>query len=185
MLEGASLALDRRALLRNAILLVGGSIAGVPGELLGQTATPSRFFAPARFATLAEISEIMLPPTDTPGAKEAGVPEALDALMANWASATRKRQFRDLIAEIDGRAFIAGRTTLSGLPKAQRIELVRAYDAEKMAAGNQVYGKFKELVLTLFYLSEAGATKELRYELIPGKFEPWTEMAPDTRAWAV
>lgn len=185
MLEGASLALDRRALLRSAILLVGGSLAGVPAETIAQTAAPSRFFTAAQLATVAEVAEIMLPPTDTPGAKEAGVPEALDALMANWASATRKGQFRDLIAEIDGRAFIAGRTKLIGLPKAQRVELVRGYDAEKMAARNQVYGKFKELVLTLFYLSEPGATKELRYELIPGKFEPWTEMAPDTRAWAV
>ena len=43
----------------------------------------------------------------------------------------------------------------------------------------------KELVLTLYYLSEMGATKELRYELIPGKWEPWTEISPDAPAWAV
>jgi gluconate 2-dehydrogenase gamma chain len=186
MVPEASFALDRRALLRGAILLVGGSIAGVPDELLAQVpAAPVRFFTPAQFATLAETADIILPRTDTPGAKDAGVPEALDALMTNWASKARKREFKSLIDEIGARAAAAGSPTLAGLPPAKRVDLVRGFDAEKMKAGDKVYGKFKELVLNLYYLSEPGATKELRYELIPGKFEPWTEMAPDTRAWAV
>ena len=179
-------AVDRRALLRAAILLVGGSLAGVPAELLAQDATKrTGFFTPAQFATLAETADAIIPRTDTPGAKDAGVPAAFDALMTNWASDERKRQMRELIDDIDGRAFVAGKTNLAGLPAATRLELIRAYDAEKMGAGDAVYGKFKELILTLYYLSEEGATKELRYELIPGKFEPWTEMSPDTRAWAV
>lgn len=178
-------AFDRRALLRGAILLVGGSLAGLPEELLAQAPAAERFFTAAQFATLAETADTIIPRTDTPGAKDAGVPEALDALMTNWASDERKRQFRELIDDIDRRAFAAGGKSLTGLPPAQRLELIRAYDFEKMGASDPVYGKFKELVLTLYYLSEPGATKELRYELIPGKFEPWTEMAPDARAWAV
>ena len=44
--------------------------------------------------------------------------------------------------------------------------------------------RFKELVLTLYYLSQPGATRELRYEHTPGKWEPSIEIGPDTRAWA-
>jgi len=183
--SGALATLDRRALLQAAILLVGGSLVGLPAEALAQAPAAARFFTAAQFATLAETTDTIIPRTDTPGAKDAGVPEALDALMTNWASGERKRQFRELIDDIDRRAFAAGKTSLAGLPAARRLELIRAYDAEKMGAGDPVYGKFKELVLTIYYLSEPGATKELRYELIPGKFEPWTEMAPDARAWAV
>jgi hypothetical protein len=134
---------------------------------------------------MAEFADIILPRTDTPGAKDAGVPQALDSLMTNWASSERQRQFRELIDDIDGQAFIAGRKSFAKLPMKQRVDLATAYDAARMNGGDPVYGKFKELVLTLYYLSEAGATRELRYELIPGKWEPWTEMAPDTRAWAV
>ena len=187
-------AMDRRALLRNAILLVGGSLAGLPGEALAQTAKgakaakdakPPRFFNPLQFATLAEAADIIIPRTDTPGAKDAGVPEAFDKLMINWASDERQREFTVLIEDLNKAAVLAGGKARPALPQAQRVEVVRAFDAEKLRSWSPVYVKFKELVLTLYYLSEAGATKELRYELIPGKWEPWTEVASDTRAWAV
>lgn len=177
-------AIDRRALLRSAILLVGGSIAGLPELTLAQTSKVDRFFTAGQFATMAEVADIILPQTDTPGAKEAGVPEVLDALMTNWASAERQLQFRTLIDEMDRAAVAAAGAPLPALPAARRLEVVRAFDAEKISAGDPVYKKFKELVLTLFYSSEAGATRELRYELIPGKWEPGIEVAPDTRAWA-
>ena len=170
---------DRRTLIRSAILLVGGSLAGVPEAALAKAAAkPERFFTPAQFAVVAEVADIILPRTDTPGAKDAGVPEALDALMTNWASDTRQAEFRALADELGGRG-------LMKMAPRERLEAVRAIDAEKMKAWDPAYTKFKDLVMTLYYLSEAGATKELRYELIPGKWEPWTEMASDTRAWAM
>ena len=164
---------DRRSLLRSAILLVGGTVAGVPQ--LASAAGTERFFTPAEFAVLAEVAEIIIPATDTPGAREAGVPEALDALMTNWASGKRQAEFRALVQQF-GAAGVS--------PGAGRADIVRRIDAERLAAGEPVYRKFKELVLTLYYLSEAGATKELRYELIPGKWEPATVIGTDTRAWA-
>lgn len=186
-------ALDRRALLKSAILLVGGTVAGLPGQALAQAAEtpeatdntpPVRFFTPVQFATLAAFADTVIPPTDTPGAKEAGVPQYLDGLMTNWASAERKMQFQSLLDEVDARARAAG-GRLPTLPAAKRLDVVRSFDAEKLEAQDWPYTKFKELLLTLYYLSEVGATKELRYELIPGKFEPGIEVTSDTRAWAV
>jgi len=168
--------LDRRSLLRGAILLVGGSLAGLPNVALAATAD-AKFFTPAEFKVLAEVAEIIIPRTDTPGAKDAGVPESFDALMANWASPAHKAQFRSLIQQFDAAGVLLG--------AAPRADVVRRIDAERLMAGEPVYRKFKELILTLYYLSEAGATKELRYELIPGKWEPATVIGTDTRAWAV
>lgn len=171
--------LDRRSLLRNVILLVGGSLAANPAAALAQRSkSVTRFFTPAQFAALSEVAEIIIPRTDTPGAKDAGVPQNFDALMRNWASAQHQAQFNALVDEFVGLG-------LMKLPKARRIETVRKLDAEKLAAWEPTYVRFKDLVLTLYYLSEAGATKELRYELIPGKWEPSIEIAPDQRAWAV
>jgi hypothetical protein len=182
-------AVDRRTLIRSAILLVGGSLAGVPDALFAATApdpvedakakpSAKRFFTPAEFAIVAEVADIIIPRTDTPGAKDAGVPKALDALMVSWASEERKAEFRALVAEF-------GATGLLKQKRKERLETVRRIDAEKMKAWHPPYVKFKDLVMTLYYLSEAGATKELRYELIPGKWEPWTEIGTDARAWAV
>jgi hypothetical protein len=185
MFSSDALPLERRALLRGAILLVGGSLAGISGEVLAQaTAKSARFFNAARFATLAEVADIMIPRTATPGAKDAGVPEAMDALMVNWASKERQQQFRSILDEINARAKAAGASSLVALPMAKRVEVVRAYDADKFGAKDWPYNRFKELVMTLYYLSEPGATKELRYELIPGKWEPGIELKSDTPAWA-
>jgi hypothetical protein len=171
--------LDRRSLIRNAILLAGGSLAASPvSALAAPPKKPARFFSPAQMAVLTTVADIIIPRTDTPGAKDAGVPQSFDGLMLNWASAQHQAQFNALIDEMGG-------TGLMKLPAAKRVDLVRKFDADKLAAWDPAYVRFKELVLTLYYLSEAGATEELRYELVPGKWEPWMEMAPDTRAWAV
>lgn len=168
-------ALDRRALMRSAVLLVGGTLAsGAALPALAAGGTP-RFFTAQELSIVAEFAEIVIPRTDTPGAKDAGVPEALDALIANWASERRKAEFRAL----------AGRIAEAGVaaPGAPRIDLARGFDAAQMA--DPVYRRFKELILTLYYLSRTGATQELRYEHAPGAWEPSIAAGPDTRAWAV
>lgn len=172
--------IDRRALIRSAILLVGGSLgAASPVAALAPSKgkKPARFFTPGQYAVMSETVDIIIPRTDTPGAKDAGVPAAMDGLMRNWASAERRKQFAALVDEIGGRG-------LMKLAPARRIELIRGIDAQKLQQGDPVYGRFKDLTLMLYYLSEAGATKELRYELIPGKWEPWLEVKPDQRSWA-
>ena len=180
-------ALDRRALLRSAILLAGGTLAGLPGKALAELAADPkmRFFSAAEFETLETMVDIMIPRTDTAGAKEAGVPSYFDAMMVNWASKERRGEFRDVLEGLDKAARAAGGKPLPELAPEQRFQVVQAYDAERMGKGDGDYSKFKELVLTLYYLSEVGATQELRYEPIPGAWEPWNEIGPDTRAWAI
>ena len=158
MAKGGLPEVDRRALLKSAILLVGGSLAGLPATALAQAPETQRFFTPQQLAVIDEVAEIIIPRTDTPGARDAGVGLALDSLMANWASAERGSEFRALAEDMDSEA-----DGLLALPPERRIEAVRAYDAEAFKKEDATYRRFKELVLTLYYLSEPGATQELRY----------------------
>ena len=175
-------AFDRRSLIRNALLLVGAGVTANPAAALAKTAARKaakapRFFTSAQMAVLSELADIIIPRTDTPGAKDAGVPQAFDALMHNWGSAQHQAQYRSVVDEFGG-------ARLMKLKPADRIALVAKMDADKIAAWDPAYFGFKELVMTLYYLSEAGATKELRYELVPGSWDAWTLVKPDTRAWA-
>ena len=43
----------------------------------------------------------------------------------------------------------------------------------------------KELTLLGYYTSEAGATRELRYVQVPGRYEGCVPLTPDARAWAL
>ena len=173
--------LDRRELLRRAILLVGGTAAATPFELFADSAPPARFFGATLYSLLEAVADVIIPRTDTPGAIDAGVPVAFDALVKNWASRERQKQFRALLEEID-QAVPEQAGGLLALEPTRRAEIVAAFDQSK--AGDKVYRKFKELVLTLYYLSEVGATQELRYEHVPGRWEAAVKMTPDTRTWA-
>jgi hypothetical protein len=123
-----------------------------------------------------------MPRTDTPGALDAGVPASFDALMKNWASRERLEQFRALLNKMDQAAGVPGKSFLA-LERTQRTDVLVAFD--KANAEDDVYRKFKELVLTLYYHSELGATQELRYEHVPGRWEASVKITPDARASAV
>ena len=177
------LLLDRRALMRSAILLVGGAVAGLP-DIAFATAPTKAFFAAPERAVLNCVCAALIPRTDTPGALEAGVPAFIDAMMTNWAAPNTADMFRAVLAQIDGEAKAATGKGFASLPPEQRATRLQAYDAAAFAAKDPAWRRFKNLALTAYYLSEPGATQELRYELVPGVWEPNMKMGPDTRAWA-
>ena len=183
----AGIVMDRRSLLASAVMLVGGSLAGgLPTQLLAaSTRAAPIFFAAPQFAMLDEIAEIVIPRTDTPGAREVGVAAFVDALMANWANAEHRREIAGEIGKIDEAAKGAGGTGLLALPAEKRVDLVRAHDAAAFASNGWGWRKLKELILIAYYWSEIGATQELRYELAPGVWEAKVPIGPDTRAWAL
>lgn len=186
--------LTRRELLRGAVLLVGGAAtacASGPINLWGENATNERFFDDAEFALLDEVCEIIMPQTDTPGARGAGVPAAIDALMRSWASAQRQQQFRELLKDFDAAAVAEAGKLLLELAPPQRFDVIAHYDAAHFRQpmntplkDQKPYPAFKNLVLRLYYMSEVGATQELRYEHVPGAWEPAVKVTADTRTWA-
>lgn len=174
--------LDRRALLRSAFLLVGG--VGLAPEVLAQAEVGTAFFTAPERATLAALCDTMIPRTDSPGAIDAKVPQFLDMLMGNWASAASQARFRDVVTRLDRSARTDLGMPLAAAPAAARTAWLTRQDATLLAAGDGGYRDVKRLMLTGYYFSEPGATQELRYELVPGVWEPSVPITPDTRSWA-
>ncbi len=177
--------LDRRKFMRSAILAIGTAGATFPGwtEVEAAARAKAKFFAPAQFAVLDAVAETIMPRTDTPGAREALVPVRFDALMQHWASAKTKADFARVLDEIEVAARQKDPAGIAKLPPAQQLEVVAAYDRAKMA--DPAYKKFKGLILSLYYISEPGATQELRYEHVPGAWEPSIAVTADTRGYAL
>lgn len=178
-------ATDRRRFIQGALLAIG--VAGAPLPVFEALAkaprTSARFFAAPQFAVLDALAETIMPRTDTPGARDTAVPARLDALMKSWASPQTRLDFARVLGEVDAAARAIDPKGLAALPAAKQLEVVAAYDAANMR--NPAYGKFKGLIFALYYLSEAGATRELRYEHVPGAWEPSIPVTPDTRGWAI
>ena len=183
-LAALGLSPDRRRFIISALLAIGA--AGVPlpafAKVTRRRRKPARFLSPARFAVLDAVAETIMPRTDTPGARDALVPQRFDALMQNWASADTRLKFTALLDEAEAMARAAGAGGLAAMPPDKQLEVVTAFDRAKFADPD--YRKFKNLILSLYYVSEPGATQELRYEHAPGAWEPNVPVTADTRAWA-
>ena len=61
--------------------------------------------------------------------------------------------------------------------------MLKAHDAANFKADSD-YTRLKELLCVLYYFSKPGATEELRYEHVPGAWEPSIPLTRATRTWA-
>lgn len=178
--EELEIELDRRHFIRNALLAIGAAGAAFPGwnQLEAAARAKSPFFDARHLAVLDAVTETIMPRTDTPGARDAKVPQRIDLLMTGWASAKTKADFTKLLDDMDAAA-----SGVVSLTPDKQLAAVSAFDKANLA--NPAYTKFKKLVFALYYLSEPGATKELRYEHVPGAWEPSIAVTAETRGYAV
>lgn len=179
------IAIDRRNLLQGVAALIG--VSALPTDALA--AAPAR--SPARPAVLsapqqalaAALAETFIPRTDTPGAIQAGVPGKFHALLRDWASAASRTALVGALDSIDAAAKAQTGKAFAALAPAQRLRFLTAYDAANLKS-DRTYARLKNLLVALYYLSEPGATVELRYEHAPGAWEPSIPITPATRTWA-
>lgn len=222
--------MDRREALRRASLLLGGAlaaptIAGVLGGCRGDDAGETqagRALTAVQLAMTAAIAEHIIPATDTPGAREAGVHGFIDRMLADYYDAADRARFAAGLEDVDARARRAfGRPFLQCAADRQQA-LVAELDREAFArpapaatspataasrqtergvAGAPVAAQqataqqatasppfmrtMKELTVVGYYTSRLGATRELRHEPVPGRFDGCVPLAQVGRTWAV
>src|SRR5438270_14099809 len=84
---------------------------------------------PHQSETVATIAELIIPATDTPGARAAQVHRFIDLLLAEWASDDDRRQFLEGLADVDARARAASAPDFLTATEAQRAAILTALDA--------------------------------------------------------
>jgi gluconate 2-dehydrogenase gamma chain len=194
--------LTRREALRYVATLMGGvlSAPAVLGTLDGCSAknnawTPV-FLTAQQGALVAEVAEIMIPRTDTPGAIDVGVPAFIDAMLQDSYAREDQERFTAGLAQLEQRAKEQGGAFLK-LDRARRIALVRSVHDTAVVAEQQMNVQtndlrrpfilmMKELVLLGYFTSEVGATRVLQYVPIPGGYHGCipVSQAGNARAWA-
>ena len=173
-------------------MLALGALLGVAMAVPVAGAAPGPMLAKGDMALLGEVAQLIIPATETGGAKEAGVPAFIVMMVDTWFEAGERANF---VAGM--KAFQAGAVSKYGrkferLGDAQRNEyfgaLLKAAEskAPSPAAGGEAPRSpfvvlMKRLTLAGYYTSELGATTELLFDMIPEKHEGCAAMSPDTR----
>src|SRR5436853_225628 len=126
------------------------------------------------------IAAMIIPTTDTPGARAAQVHRFIDLLLAEWASDDERAQFLKGLADVDARARTAFGGDFLSATDAQRGTILTQLDAEAQRGGERGPPPFFHLMKWVtvygYCTSEVGATAELHYEVIPGSYDGCTEL---------
>ena len=167
--------INRRQALQQVAVLLGCAIsaptlAGVLSTATRRAWTASPQWAPrtlsaAQLELVATVAEHIIPETDTPGARAAGVHRFVDALLSDHYATAERDRFVAGLADVDARARSAHGQDFAQCAAEQRIALLTELDARAYAASRDEDGWFfrrmKELTLVGYYTSEIGAMQEL------------------------
>ena len=176
--------MNRREAVQRVALMMGGVLAaplmaGVMGQIIntGESITVSA----EQEAFLAEVADIIIPTTDSPGAKAAGVEKFIVRVMRDCYKKEDQEKFYAGLAKLDTDSQAKFSKGFVGLDLAQKNEMV------KLSTVNDkpFFQRMKELTVTGYFTSEIGATKALEYLPIPGKFQGCVPLKAGQKAWAL
>lgn len=193
---------DRREMIGAAALALG--VIGVPIAVLRTMRVPEGREPSERQKAVAQrVAQILIPRTDTPGGADVGADAFLVLALAHGLDGTRAPDAGGAIqgatathrrpdGSLDHLSWLedmldrnAQGDFLAAAPARQQAALA-AIDSAAFANHQSIgpWPKIKSLLLTGYYTSEAGGSKELAYELVPGRFDPDVPLRAGMRAFS-
>ena len=185
--------LNRRDAFRGLALTMGMVSVGLAGPVAAALPplgwTPSALDAEQARA-LDAVAELIIPKTDTPGAREARVPQFVDRTIATYCEPAQADLLKAGLTQMDADARAAHGVVFAALKPDQQAALLTRYDQEAAAARKQwkprhFFSVLKEFVTIGYFTSEPGATLALRYDPVPGEYHACVPLTEIGRAWAI
>lgn len=183
--------MDRRQLLKSIALATGASVVGIPAMAVWEEQPPltrvsDSGFSDSHVALITELCETVLPKTDTPGAKEAGLPPFFIGMVREYYTLQQQSLVEAGLNDIEQRCHDQYGKTFIELPKAQQLAIATLLDKEAIAfnqgasvhwSGDGFAGLphyftlYKQLMIFGFFTSKVGATQVLRHIDVPGDYK--------------
>lgn len=202
--------MNRREFLQCAAILVSGASAAPVSFSLTQeqraylATAPNyngrkvNFFSASQRAAITAMTECIIPRTETPGAIDAGVPQFVELMVADWLNDEERAIFMAGLADIESRVPREHGAAFDKLAIEEQTEILEAL--EKAASDSPWYEfgnvmrefisdapficQLKELTVWGFFTSEVGGTQVLRYDPMPMRFDGETPLGRDDSTWA-
>jgi len=173
-------------------LLTAAGMLGIAFAMpVGAKALAPPLLTDADVALLGEIADIIIPVTDTGGAKAAGVAEFARMMVSDWFIEEEQQRFLAGLGEFEKETRRLHGGEFLKLSREQREAMVGSVlaTAEATTAGPNEKPPFiivmKRLTVVGYYTSKIGASEELELNLAPGRYEPCAPAGPDVRAGSI
>lgn len=147
-------------------------------------------------ALIAELAEVIIPKTDTPGAKDALVHQFIIKVMLNCNHARQQQIFLRGLEDLESYTLNHYQRSFLKCGQEEKEAVVRyfsehaAYSIEilnkvqKKLWGQSFFTKFRNLTVEGYCLSQQGATLGLNYDYIPGNFVACIPLQANQKSWA-
>lgn len=174
--------IHRREALQKLALLIGGTLsfpvqAALQGRILNMTPID---IPPAQQALIADLAEVIMPATDTPGAKLAGVGSFIVRVIRDCTSAPAQEKFLQGLQTTNTLSQQTFGKVYTQLTNTQQTELMGLLARQETA----FFQSIRELTIVGFFTSQIGATQVLEYLAVPGRFEGDIPLKTGQRTWA-
>jgi hypothetical protein len=140
-------------------------VEGQPGHLHTgpaiQVPVPSKptFFQPAEFQTIEALAERIIPRSDTPGARDAGVALLIDkAILADH---TLMQPYRAGIADLNALALSSYGQEFLLLDEERQIGVLTPVSLDSNSSLGKFFSMVKDMTIDAYYRTEAGLKTEL------------------------
>jgi len=147
-------------------------------------------FSPEDISFMDEIGETIIPTTDTPGAKDAGVGSFMEVMVRETYNQDQQETFVNGLNSLRRNFRSDVGVDFMDASLEQRTEYlnrlrVEARDAVDDKEGPQYIKMLKDLTVLGYFTSEIGATQQLRYVETPGRFDPCMDYQKGDRSFAL
>ena len=179
--------MNRREVIKNVALMLGGAFSAptlmamdnwenaakpnINGSAFSLTETQQKI--------VAEIAELIIPKTETVGAKDVGVPAFIEKMLKDCYKAPEHQSFMEGLTSMEKVNFL-------GLNTDEKRGVLKLLEQEtKKITGKTTpfWRLIKELTLLGYFTSEAGIKASFEYVQIPGKLE-LIKLKPNQKSYA-
>lgn len=201
--------MNRRDAIKSVAFMLGGTFSAPTllamdrweNKITGKDSTASLVMTDNQKLILAEVAELIIPKTTTPGAKDAGVPAFIVLMLQDCYKTPEHISFVEGLKKLEEKKFLtldtAQKTDILKQVESDSVEQMKAYqvqqtkmgdneDREQMAAqakGLPYWRLMKELTMLGYFTSEEGIKSSFDYVPIPGKLE-MIKLKPNQKSFA-
>ena len=165
--------MKRRVALKNLALAAGGLLA-LPSWAHGWSEesipTGPDFLSSQLKALLAEVTETILPTTDTPGAKDLKIHVFVQKMLTDCYEPEVQENVIKGLETVEQEARKATGKQFATCSAAQRESILTQLEVSAEPAISSFYKLVKDLTLQGYLTSEYYLTKHTNYKMIPGHF---------------
>ncbi|QJB31043.1 gluconate 2-dehydrogenase subunit 3 family protein [Chitinophaga oryzae] len=186
----------RKAIAR--ILLFGGAGAAIAGgaSYYHFNKKPDLLDLDQYLPLIAELAEVIIPETDTPGAKSAGVHDFIVTMIRDCSSRKVQNRFLYGLEDVASYARTQYNKSFVHCSKEDKATIVAHFEKKsrpweglmgKISSrlfGDSFFMTLKKYTVIGYCTSMQGATKAMAYEYIPGRYQGCIPLQPGQRCWA-